>query len=169
MEKHNDYINKTDLINELNPNNSKEFKEDLTQFHVTLSLEEKIKCLKEIISKLKKILYVYDKTLEKDSNYNYKIYCGGILIYVSSSNYLFNGELVNIVVNLNAIVNNDFSKQQIKRLVFETINFTQYILTNYIELKKNQDSEVEQKIKELTELREAVSSLSNRDSSNPSY
>ena len=100
-------------------------------YRVKLSVEEKVKCLDEIIVKLKKILYVYDKTLEPNSTYNYKIYCGGILIYVSSSNILFNGELVNIVVNLNAILTNKFSKSQIKRIVFETINFAQYISSKY--------------------------------------
>ena len=29
-------------------------------FHVTLSTEEKIKCLEEILTKIKKILYVYE-------------------------------------------------------------------------------------------------------------
>ena len=79
-------------------------------YQVNLSLEEKVKCLEEILNKLKKVLYVYDKSLEPNSRYNYKIYCGGVLIYVSSSNMLFNGELVNIVININAILTNEFSK-----------------------------------------------------------
>ena len=91
-------------------------------YQVVLSLEEKVKCLEEILNKIKKILYVYDKTLEPDSKYDYKVYCGGVLIYVSSSNLLFNGELVNIVININAILTNEFSKTQIKRIVFETKN-----------------------------------------------
>ena len=104
---------------------------DESSYKVTLSVDEKIKCLDEIIAKLKKILYVYDKSLEPDSTYNYKVYCGGILIYVSSSNFLFDGELVNIVINLNAILTNNFSKNQIKRITFETINFAQYISSKY--------------------------------------
>lgn len=104
---------------------------DSQRFHVNLSLDEKIKCLEEILGKLKKILYVYDKSQEPDSGYNYKIYCGGILIYVSSSNLLFNGELVSIVVNINAILTNNFEKGQLKRIVFESINQTEYLLSNY--------------------------------------
>ena len=100
-------------------------------YQVTLSLEEKVKCLEEILSKLKKILYVYDKSMLPDSKYNYKIYCGGVLIFVSSSNLLFNGELVNIVININAILTNEFSKAQIKRIVFETKNFTEFLLSKY--------------------------------------
>ena len=100
-------------------------------FHVTLSIEEKIKCLEEILAKIKKILYVYDKSQEANSEYNYKVYCGGILIYISSSNGLFGGELVNLVVNINAIINNDLSKTQLKRLVFESRNQIEYLLKTY--------------------------------------
>ena len=87
-------------------------------FKVILTNQEKLVCLREILGKLKKVLYVYDKGLE-DPKYNYKVFCGGILIYVSSSNTLFEGELVNLVINLNAIINNDFDKKQVKRIIFE--------------------------------------------------
>ena len=100
-------------------------------YKIILSNEEKVQCLKEIIKRLKKILYVYEKSLDPETNYNYKIYCGGLLIYVSSSNYLFEGELINIIVNLNAILKNDFTKQNLKKIVFESINFAQYVLSNY--------------------------------------
>ena len=109
-------------------------------YQVVLSLEEKVKSLEEILNKIKKILYVYDKTLEPDSKYDYKVYCGGVLIYVSSSNLLFNGELVNIVININAILTNEFSKTQIKRIVFETKNFTEFLLSKY---KKQLDKSYE--------------------------
>lgn len=104
-------------------------------FKVTLSSEEKIVCLEEIISRLKKILYVYDKSQEPNSNYNYKVFCGGVAMYVSSSNVLFDGELVNVVINLNSILTNKPDKGQIKKLVFESINFTNYLLKNYKEQK----------------------------------
>lgn len=109
---------------------------DKNKFLITLTNTEKVVCLQEIIKKLKKILYVYDKSLEPNSNYNYKVYCGGVLIYISSSNLLFDGELVNIVVNINAILTNNFSKTQVKKIVFESINYAQYLLSNY-----NQDVE----------------------------
>lgn len=109
-------------------------------FKVVLSPFEKIKCLQEILSKIKKILYVYDKSLEKDSKYNYKVFCGGILIYVSSSNILFEGELINLIVALNAIINNDFSKAEIKRVVFENKNQLEYLISVYE--KKLQEKEV---------------------------
>jgi len=104
---------------------------EVPQFRVVLTTEEKIKCLEEILSRFKKILYVYDKSQDSNSKYDYKVYCGGILIYVSSSNMLFDGELVNIVVNLNSIINNDFDKAQIKRLVFETKNQIEFLLKKY--------------------------------------
>jgi len=117
-----------------NKNNFFEMEEELKdtpRFRVNLSLDEKIKCLEEILGKLKKILYVYDKAQEPNSDYNYKIFCGGILIYVSSSNLLFNGELVNVVVNINAILTNNFDKPQLKRIVFESINQIEYMLSGY--------------------------------------
>ena len=104
---------------------------DTPRFRVNLSLDEKIKCLEEILGKLKKILYVYDRSQEPNSDYNYKIFCGGILIYVSSSNLLFNGELVSVVVNINAILTNNFDKPQLKRIVFESINQVEYMLSGY--------------------------------------
>ena len=100
-------------------------------FKVSLSSNEKIVCLEEIISRLKKILYVYDKSQEPNSNYNYKVFCGGVALYVSSSNTLFDGELVNIVININSILTNRLDKGQIKKLVFESINFANYLLKKY--------------------------------------
>lgn len=47
---------------------------------INLSQPEKIQCLKEIHSKLNKILYVYEKSIEPDSTYNYKVYCSGLAI-----------------------------------------------------------------------------------------
>ena len=108
------------------------FNETYTEtFKVTLSSNEKIVCLEEIISRLKKILYVYDKSQEPNSNYNYKVFCGGVALYVSSSNTLFDGELVNIVININSILTNRLDKGQIKKLVFESINFANYLLKKY--------------------------------------
>lgn len=98
-------------------------------FRIILSGDEKEICLQEIIKRLKKIIYVYERSQEPNSNYNYKVYCGGVLIYISSSNILFNGELVNIIVNLNAIMTNNFSKAQLKRIVFESVNYAQYMLS----------------------------------------
>lgn len=112
-------------------------KNSLDDFKIALTLDEKLVCLHEIADKLKKILYVYDKSLDPTSGYKYKVYCGGIAIFVSSSNYLFDGELVSLIVNLNAILTNDFDKAQIKRLVFESVNFTEFLITRYQALKDN--------------------------------
>ena len=46
---------------------------------------------------------------------------------------LFDGELVNIVVNLNAIMTNKFTKPQLKRIVFESVNYAQFLLSIYDE------------------------------------
>lgn len=94
---------------------------------IVLSEQEKKKCLEEINKKLKKIIYVYEKGLEPESPYDYKIFCESTLLYVSSSNTLFNGELINIVVDLNTILTNDFEKKSIKKLVLEMINNIDYL------------------------------------------
>ena len=128
-------VNNTKLKEDLDINNKEEkhILKDKDAFKVILSNQEKVVCLKEIIKKLKKILYVWEKSQEPASTYNYRIYCGGVLIYVSSSNMLFDGELVNIVVNLNAIMTNKFTKPQLKRIVFESVNYAQFLLSIYDE------------------------------------
>lgn len=128
-------VNNTKLKEDLDINDKeeKQILKDKDAFKVILSNQEKVVCLKEIIKKLKKILYVWEKSQEPASTYNYRIYCGGVLIYVSSSNMLFDGELVNIVVNLNAIMTNKFTKPQLKRIVFESVNYAQFLLSIYDE------------------------------------
>ena len=109
-------------------------------FKIVLSIDEKIKCLEELVVRLKKILYVYDRSLEPDSKYNYRIYCGGVAMYISSSNYLFNGELVSVVVNMTSILNNKLEKTQIKKLVFDSVNYAEFLLSSYKD-KKESDKE----------------------------
>ena len=109
-------------------------------FKIVLSIDEKIKCLEELVVRLKKILYVYDRSLEPDSKYNYRIYCGGVAMYISSSNYLFNGELVSVVVNMTSILNNKLEKTQIKKLVFDSVNYVEFLLSSYKD-KKESDKE----------------------------
>lgn len=94
-----------------------------------LSQEEKIKCIEEIIKKIKKILYVYEKSLDVDTGYDYKIYITGILFYVKSSDNLFSGDLISIMVNLNSILINNFEKKQLKKIVLETKNIAEYLLS----------------------------------------
>lgn len=101
-------------------------------FKINLTKQEKIKCLVEIRKKIKKIMYVFEQSLTPNSNYNYKVYCGGMLLYVSSSNILFNGDLINIVVNLNTILTNDFDKKQLKRVTMEMLNNVNYLLDNLV-------------------------------------
>ena len=109
-------------------------------FKIVLSLDEKIKCLEELVVRLKKILYVYDRSLEPDSKYNYRIYCGGVAMYNSSSNYLCNGELVSVVVNMTSILDNKLEKTKIKKLVFDSVNYVEFLLSSYKD-KKESDKE----------------------------
>lgn len=104
---------------------------DITEddnFKIVFTPEEKIRCLNEIIKKNKKILYVYEQSLIPESNYNYKIYVHGLVLFISTSNELFNGELVNLIVNLCSILQNDLEKAEIRKLVFENTNYATYLL-----------------------------------------
>ena len=49
---------------------------------------------------------------------------------------LFDGELVSIIVNLNSILNNDFDKKQIKKLVLESVNYSEFLLNSYKKQKE---------------------------------
>ena len=105
---------------------------------IALSNNEKIICLKDIRKRIVKSLYVYDQNQIPNSNYNYKIYIHGLLLYVASSNSLFNGELVSLIVNLNSILSNDFEKKQFKKIILECKNFIDYQIT---ELEKQNPTE----------------------------
>lgn len=96
---------------------------------IVLSNNEKIICLKDIKKRVVKSLYVYDQNQIPNSNYNYKIYIHGLLLYVASSNSLFHGELVSLIVNLNSILSNDFEKKQFKKIILECKNFIDYQIT----------------------------------------
>lgn len=97
-------------------------------FKIIFTPEEKIRCLNEIIKKNKKILYVYEQSLKPETNYNYKVYVHGLVLFISASNELFNGELVNLIVNLCSILQNDLEKADIRKLVFENTNYATYLL-----------------------------------------
>ena len=108
-------------------------KDNLDRFKVNLSPHEKEVCLKEIIKKNKKILYVYEQTFLPDSNYNYKVYVGSLLLYVSSSNDFFDDALINVLINLSSIMHNDLDKTQIKKIVHENTNLLEHLLTEVVE------------------------------------
>ena len=98
------------------------------EFEIVLTLEEKKRCLTEIIKRTKKILFVYEQSLEPDTDYNYKVYVHGLALFISTSNTLFKGELVNLIINLCSILQNNLEKSDIKKLVFENINYATYLL-----------------------------------------
>ena len=97
-------------------------------FKIIFTPEEKIRCLSEIIKKNKKILQVYEQSLNPETNYNYKVYVHGLALFISASNELFNGELVNLIVNLCSILQNDLDKPEIRKIVFENVNYATYLL-----------------------------------------
>ena len=95
---------------------------------VELTKEEKDICLKDIRRRIVRSIYVYEQSMMEDTGYNYKIYIHSLMLFVSSSNYLFNGELVSVIVYLNSILQNDFDKKQFKKIIFECKNYIDYLL-----------------------------------------
>jgi len=95
---------------------------------VELTKEEKDICLKDIRRRIVRSIYVYEQSFIEDSGYDYKIYVHSLMLYISSSNYLFDGELVSLIVYLNSILLNDFDKKQFKKIIFECKNYIDYLL-----------------------------------------
>lgn len=100
----------------------------MDDFKIILSQKEKIECINEIIKKLKKIIFVYEKSQESNTTYDYKIYIKGLIFYISSANYLFDSKLISIIINLNSIILNNFNKKRLKSIVFDSINYANYLL-----------------------------------------
>lgn len=100
----------------------------MDEIELVLSKQEKKKCLQAIIKKNKKILYAYEQTFIPETGYDYKKYVKGIIRYVSSSNELFEGDLINILINLYSIAQNDLEKDEVRRIVHENTNMATYLL-----------------------------------------
>ena len=100
----------------------------MNEMELVLSTQEKKKCLQEIIKKNKKILYIYEQSLIPETGYDYKVYVKGLIRYVASSNELFKGDLINILINLYSIAQNDLEKSEVKRIVHENTNMANYLL-----------------------------------------
>lgn len=99
-----------------------------TEVKIELSQDEKEICLKDIRKRIIRSIYVFEQSQEENTEYDYKIYIHGLMLYVSSSNNLFNGELVSIIVYLNSILQNNFDKKQFKKIIFECKNYIDYLL-----------------------------------------
>ena len=98
------------------------------QLNLKLSEKEKIFCLKDINKKLIRCLYVYEQEKEQIENYDYKNYLESIILYVHSSNQLFDGILMNVIINLNTLKENDFNKEQFKKIIFECKNYVDFLI-----------------------------------------
>lgn len=95
---------------------------------IFLTREEKIRCLKGIIKKHYRILHVYEKSLNQDNEYDYKMFVRSFALYVSTSNTLFGGNLVDILINLCSIIEEDLSHSEIRKIVFDNLNYANFLL-----------------------------------------
>lgn len=98
------------------------------QLNLKLSEKEKLFCLKDINKKLIRCLYVYEQEQENLEDYDYKNYLESIILYVHSSNQLFDGILMNVIINLNTLKENDFNKEQFKKIIFECKNYVDFLI-----------------------------------------
>lgn len=98
------------------------------QLNLKLSEKEKLFCLKDINKKLIRCLYVYEQEQENLEDYDYKNYLESIILYVHSSNQLFDGILMNVIINLNTLKENDFNKEQFKKIIFECKNYIDFLI-----------------------------------------
>ena len=87
---------------------------------ITLSPHEIDKCLQEVSTRLQRILYVYEQSLDNE-NYNYKSYVYSVILYISSLNSLCAYDLSSIIINLNTLyTNKDLNKKIVKKIVMES-------------------------------------------------
>lgn len=98
------------------------------QLKLNLSDNEKTFCLKDINKKIIRCLYVYEQEQKGVENYDYKTYLESVMLYIHSSNQLFNGILMNVIVNLNILKENDFNKEQFKKIIFECKNYIDFLI-----------------------------------------
>ena len=93
---------------------------DMQDITIKLSPNEIDKCLKEVSTRLQRILYVYEQSLN-NTHYNYKSYVYSVMLYINSLNSLCEYDLSNILVNLNILyINKDLNKKMVKKLVMES-------------------------------------------------
>ena len=50
------------------------------------------------------------------------------MLYVHSCNQLFDGVLMNIIVNLNILKENNFNKEKFKKIIFECKNYIDFLI-----------------------------------------
>lgn len=98
------------------------------QLNLNLSDKEKSFCLKDINKKIIRCLYVYEQEQKCIQNYDYKTYLDSVILYVHSSNQLFDGILMNVIVNLNILRENNFNKEQFKKIIFECKNYIDFLI-----------------------------------------
>ena len=98
------------------------------QLKINFSDKEKIFCLKDINKKIIRCLYVFEQQEKGIENYNYKNYLESIILYIHSSNELFDGILMNVIVNLNILIENDFDKYKFKKIIFECKNYVDFLI-----------------------------------------
>lgn len=85
---------------------------------LVISDSTKVLYLDKFINKVFKIL-----PMSEEDGCIPKIYMHSLLIEINSANELFDGELIDILVKINAIYSqNDIEHKQIKKLVFDCTN-----------------------------------------------
>lgn len=103
---------------------------DINENKLVLSVSGKRKYLEKLIGKMIKILHLIQEEPETKNSPQAFIY--GQLIELNSANQLFDNELIEIIVKLNAVYNIYQSAPfvDVKKQIFEIKNKINYLLDN---------------------------------------
>lgn len=101
---------------------------DIEENKLVLSVSGKRKYLEKLIGKMIKVLHLVQE--ESQTGNSPKPFIFGQLVELNSANQLFDNELIEIIIKLNAVYNNyatvPFSET--KKLIFEIKNKINYLL-----------------------------------------
>jgi len=89
-------------------------------FKITLTKQEKIKCIEQLIGRVFKILPMTEEINDSISKTNLQLHIEKLIIDMHSANSLFDGILIDIVVKINSIYENDFKHSQIRSIVLDS-------------------------------------------------
>lgn len=98
----------------------------MNQFTLTITNKEKIIYLENLKGKIFKLLPLS----EENNNIVPIIYLSGLLMNINSSNQMFNGILIDLLIQLNEITFVNSNHKQIRKIVLESLNMVSQLIDN---------------------------------------
>lgn len=94
------------------------------EFSITISDKEKIIYLENLKGKIFKLLPLY----EQDNNIVPIVYLNGLLMNISSSNQMFDGLLIDLLVKLNEIRIIKLNHAQLRKIILESLDMVDILV-----------------------------------------